>query len=97
MLVIASITGTGKVEIVWYLDLQLLVQSVPITTNCEFEPCSGKTILDTILCDNVCQCFSPGTSVSSTNKTEILLKVALNNLTLILTTKSDCHDITEIL
>ena len=33
MLVIASITGTGEVEIVWYLDLQLLVQSVPITTN----------------------------------------------------------------
>jgi hypothetical protein len=33
MLVIAPITGTGEVEIVWYLDLQLLVQSVPITTN----------------------------------------------------------------
>ena len=33
MLVIASTTGTGEVEIVWYLDLQLLVQSVPITTN----------------------------------------------------------------
>ena len=56
-----------------------------------------RTPLDTTLCDNVCQWFSPGTSVSSTNKTEILLKVALNNLTLILTTKSDCHDITEIL
>jgi hypothetical protein len=35
--------------------------------------------------------------VSSTNKTEILLKVASNNITLTLTTKSDCHDITEIL
>ena len=33
MLVIASTTGTGEVEIIWYLDLQLLVQSVPITTN----------------------------------------------------------------
>jgi hypothetical protein len=44
-------------------------------------------ILDTTLCDQVCQ-FSPGTSVSSTNKTdryditEILLKVALNTITL---------------
>jgi hypothetical protein len=47
-------------------------------------------VLDTTLCDKVCQClvtsrwFSPGISVSSTNKTdrhdiaEILLKVALN-------------------
>ena len=50
--------------------------------------------LDTTLCDKVCQwlatCrwFSPGTPVSSTNKTdrqditEILLKVALNTITL---------------
>jgi hypothetical protein len=40
-------------------------------------------VLDTTLCDQVCQWFSPGTPVSSTNKTdhhditEILLKVAL--------------------
>jgi len=52
-------------------------------------------VLDTTLCDQVCQwltigrCFSPGTPVSSTNKTdhqditEILLKVALNTITLI--------------
>jgi len=54
-------------------------------------------VLDTTLCDKVCQWlsaglwFSPGTPVSSTNKTdchditEILLKVALNttNLTLL--------------
>jgi hypothetical protein len=50
-------------------------------------------VLDTILCDKVCQWlatgwwFSPGTPVSSTNKTdhhditEILLKVALNTIT----------------
>jgi len=49
-------------------------------------------VLDTTLCDKVCQClaigwwFSPGTPVSSTNKTdrhditEILLKVALNTI-----------------
>jgi hypothetical protein len=54
------------------------VQSVPVTTK--------------VLCDKVCQLlatgqwFSPGTSVSSTNKTdhqditEILLKVALNTI-----------------
>jgi hypothetical protein len=52
-------------------------------------------VLDTTLCDKVCQWlaagrwFSPGTSVSSTNKTdrhditEIVLKVALNTITLI--------------
>ena len=51
-------------------------------------------VLDTTLCDKVCQwlatgrCFSPGTPVSSTNKTdrhdiaEILLKVELNIITL---------------
>jgi hypothetical protein len=51
-------------------------------------------VLDTTLCDKVCQWleasrwFYPGTPVSSTNKTdrhyitEILLKVALNTITL---------------
>ena len=55
---------------------------------CEFEYCSG----DTTLCDKVYQWlvaglwWSPGTPVSSTNKTsphkitEILLKVALNTI-----------------
>jgi hypothetical protein len=54
-------------------------------------------VLDTTLCDKVCQWLargqwcSPGTPVSSTNKTdrhyitEILLKVALNTITLTLT------------
>ena len=56
-----------------------------------------KIKLDTTLCDKVCQWFatgrwfSLGTPVSSTNKTdyhditEILLKVALNTITLTLT------------
>ena len=55
--------------------------------SCEFEPHSWRGVLDTTLCDSVCQWlatgqwFSPGTPVSSTNKTdhhnitEILLKV----------------------
>jgi hypothetical protein len=58
----------------------------------EFKPCSWRGVLDTTLCDKVCQWlvagrwFSLGTSVSSTNKTghhdvtEILLKVALNTI-----------------
>ena len=56
-------------------------------SSCEFEPHSWQGVLDTTLCNKVCQwlatgqCFSP---VSTTNKTdlhditEILLKVALN-------------------
>ena len=61
-------------------------------SSCEFEPHSGRGVLDTMLCDNVCQWlatgpwFSQSTLVSSTNKTdchditEILLKVALSTL-----------------
>jgi len=58
---------------------------VPITTRVvSSNPARGDI---TALCDKVCQ-FSPGTPVSSTNKadrhniTEILLKVALNTITL---------------
>ena len=69
------------------VDLQLPMQSVPITT---IVVHSWRGILDTTLCDKVCQLiatvqwFSLGTLVSSSNKTdchninEILLKVALN-------------------
>jgi hypothetical protein len=57
--------------------------------------CSWKGVLDTTSCDKVCQWlaagrwFSPGTPVSFFNKTdchdktEILLKMALNTITLI--------------
>ena len=56
------------------------------------RPRSWRGVLDTTLCDKVCQWlvtgwwFSPGTLVSSTNKTdhhkitEILLKVALSTI-----------------
>jgi hypothetical protein len=59
---------------------------------CECESRSGRGALDATLCDKVCQWlatgrwFSPGTPVSSTNKTdrhdiaEILLKVALSTI-----------------
>ena len=60
--------------------------------SCELETSSWQGVLDTTLYDWVCQwlavClwFSPGTPVSSTNKTdhhdltEILLKVGLNTI-----------------
>ena len=63
-------------------------------SSCEFKPSLWRDVLDTTLCDKACQWlatgrwFSPGTQVSSTNKTdchditEILLKVVLNTITL---------------
>jgi hypothetical protein len=60
--------------------------------SCEFEPRSWRGVLDKTLCDKAwqwlatCRCFSPGTPVSSNNKTnrhniiEILLKVTLNTI-----------------
>jgi len=59
---------------------------------CEFEPRLWRGLLDTTLCDKVCQwlatgrLFSLGTRVASINKTdhnditEILLKVVLNSI-----------------
>ena len=76
--------------IVSQLDLQLPMPSVPIATkSCEFESCSWRSVLDTTLYVikfvNDLLWFSPGTPVSSTDRcdiTEILLKVALNTITL---------------
>jgi hypothetical protein len=65
------------------------MQSVPITTDVVSSNLRARC---TILCDKVCQhlatglWFSPGSQVSSTNKTDrhditdILLKVALNTI-----------------
>ena len=65
-------------------------------SSCEFESRSWRGILETTLCDEVCQWLAtgrwctPGTPVSSINKTdrrditEILPKVALNTITLTL-------------
>ena len=95
-----NVKGTYKdsvvVMIVWiynYIGNQCLS---PIQLWVRMPPMRG--ILDTALCDKVGQwlvagrSFSPGTPVSSTNKTdrhdiaEILLKVALNTITLTLQT-----------
>ena len=54
------------------MELQLPVQSVPITTtrnSCELEPCSWRGVLDTTLCDKL-----------TATATEILLKVTLNTI-----------------
>jgi hypothetical protein len=68
--------------------------SVSYTNGCEFVPRSWRGVLDTAVCDKVFQWFatrrwfSLSTPVSSTNKTdrhditEILLKVALNIISL---------------
>jgi hypothetical protein len=80
------------IVIVWLLDLQLPVQSVPITINIvSLNPVHGKVYsMQHVI--KVCQWlatgrwFSSATPVSSTNKpdrhdiTEILLKVALNTI-----------------
>jgi len=42
--------------VVWYLNEQLPVQSVPITTTVvSLNPVHGKVYSDTTLCDKVCQ------------------------------------------
>jgi hypothetical protein len=59
-----------------------------IIYNLFYEPRSLWGVLDTTLCDKVCQWLSSDIPVSSINKTdrndiaEILLKVALNTITL---------------
>jgi hypothetical protein len=81
------------VEIVWWFDFTTTCAiSAYHHESCEFEPRSWEGVFDTTLCDKVYQWlatgrwFSPGTPVSSTNKTdhhdiaEILLKVALNTI-----------------
>ena len=82
------------------MDLQLPMQSVPITTNVvSLNPAQGQVYSIQHYVTNVFQWlpagwwFSQGTPVSFTNKTdrhditEILLKVALNTITLTLVCK----------
>ena len=83
------LVGAVVIVIVWKLDLQLPLQSVHITTHVH-----GEVYLIHHYVIKVCPWlakglwFSPGTQGSSTNKTdhhdiaEIVLKVALNTITL---------------
>ena len=60
------------------------MQSVPITTNVVSSHLAQA--MRTTLCDKVCRLpVCQGTPVSSTNKTETLLKVALNTINQTLT------------
>ena len=82
------------VVIVWCRNLQLLMQSVPISTKLWVRILLRRDVLDTISCDKVYQWFSTScwfsldTLVSSINKAdghgiaEILLKVALSTINL---------------
>jgi hypothetical protein len=56
MLYYIDLRGTVVVVILWQLDLQLPVQSVHITTKfVSSNPVSWRDVLDTTLCDKVCQ------------------------------------------
>ena len=90
-----------KINLIWIFGKkihiqQLSIKLVRITAHLitEFRTLKKNVVLDTTLCDKVCQWlaaglwFCPGTTVTSINKTdhhditEILLKVALNTITL---------------
>ena len=83
------------------------MQSVHISTNVVSSNPLRRGVLDTTLCDNVCQWLTAGqwfsldTPVSSTNKTdrhditEILLKMALHTITLTLTRDGWCYSIKQ--
>jgi hypothetical protein len=81
----------------WYHDHPIIQEDYDTSWWCWWyliKSISRRGALNTTLCDKVCQWlttgqwFSPGTSVSSTNKTdrhditEILLKVTLNTITI---------------
>ena len=80
----------------WCIHLYTCAISAFHHESCGFEFRSWRSVPDTTLCDKVChwlvlcQLFSHGTPVSSTDKTdrhditEILLKVKLNTITIIL-------------
>jgi hypothetical protein len=87
--------GPVVVMLIWYLDLQIPIQSVPITTKVmSLNPVHGEAyMLQHYVIKFVSDLwpvggFFPDTLVSSTNKTdchnvtEILLKVALNTINL---------------
>jgi hypothetical protein len=82
-------TVFGISRIVWFTTCAIIAYH---HYGCEYESLSWRGVLDTTLCDKVCQWlatdgwFYAGTPVSSTNTiirhdlAEILLKVALNTI-----------------
>ena len=79
-----DIPNCHVVVIIRWLDLQLPMQSVPITTNVVIRISLMRGVLDAALCDTICKWlaagrwFSPGAPVSTTKK-------------------ADRHDIAELL
>ena len=95
--------GVVLVVIVWWLVLQLPMLSMPITTKVVcLNPAHGEVysmqhyVIKFFQCLAVDRWFSPGKPVSSSNKTyhhditEILLKVALNTITLTIAHTISC-------
>ena len=90
------------VVIVWWLVLQLPMRSMPITTKVVcLNPAHGEVysihyVINFVQWLAVGRWISPGKPVSSTNKidhhdiTEILLKVALNTITLTIAHTISC-------
>jgi hypothetical protein len=88
--------GAVVAVIVWWWIYNYLCNQYLSTLTLRVQILQREDVLDTTLCENVCQWlaagqwFSPGTPVSFTSKTdrhdktEILLKVALNAITLTL-------------
>ena len=91
---IVPFSCVAVVVIVWLLDIQYLCGSSYHHWSYEFESRSWRGVLDTTICNKVCDWlatggwFSPCTLVSSTNKTDhhdiakILLKETLNTISL---------------
>jgi hypothetical protein len=47
--------GAVVIVTIWWLDLQLPVQSVPITTKIVSSTSSWQGVIDATLCDKFCQ------------------------------------------
>ena len=66
-------TGAVVAVIVWWLELQLPMQSVPITTDVvSSSPVRGA--LDTALCNKVCQRFAEGLVFSGQGTLDLEMK-----------------------
>ena len=84
--------GTSTFSVLYCIDEGVVTVAQAMCTRYNIMWSSERCVLDTTLCDQVCQWlaivlwFSPGTSVSSINKTDhndktqILLKVASNTI-----------------
>jgi hypothetical protein len=79
-------SGSVVVGIVWWLDLQLPMQSVPITIKVvSLNPAQARCTRYTIMCKEVCLwevggIFHQSINADRLNIAEVLLKVALNTL-----------------